>query len=380
MTPENSPPPPPPQISPVVIALAVSAAGALLFLSVGFTAQALLTRGVGLWFSEAFIFLAVPFVVLRMAGKRPLVAAGLTPINWKAAAFGFVAGTVNFFAAAGPLNMLATLGAKKLWGKQFVEDFDSSGIFDDLSSLETALILGAVILAAPFCEEVFFRGVFQRGLMWLTPRFTTIVLASLVFAGFHLDPIGLVPRWELGILFGVLAWKSGSLWPGIFAHLANNLVSTVLFFATQDMPDEDLPAWVPLVMVGVGYWLMWGLLKLAQAKPELLEHARPTAREDIEAVPLWKAALPWVLAASVVVGLCAVFDRRGIALNTYDVQHPMGSPSRSAPESERDAWKRLMQLRQKARDGTGPLDDYFDARKLASSEWKTKREPGSEKP
>jgi membrane protease YdiL (CAAX protease family) len=359
--------------------LAVSAAGALLFLSVGAASQILLTSGVGLWFTEAFIFLAVPFVVLRMAGKRPTVAVGLTPINWKAAAFGFVVGTVNYFAAAAPLNFLSTLGASKLWGKQFVEDYDSSAMFADLTMPEMALIISAVTLAAPLCEEVFFRGVFQSGLMWLTPRFTTIVLTGLVFAGFHLDPIGLVPRWELGILFGLLAWKSGSLWPGIFAHLANNLVSTVLFLATRDdITDEDIPMWVPLAMVAVGYWLMWGLLKLAQAKPHLLEHARPTGREDMVPLPLWRAAAPWVLAASLVVGACMLFDRRGLALNAYDQQHPMMSPRRSAPESEHEAWKRLMMVRQKARAGSGPLDDYFDARKLASSEWKAQREAAGE--
>ncbi|MBX7116727.1 MAG: CPBP family intramembrane metalloprotease [Myxococcaceae bacterium] len=374
MTPEPSVTPPTPTISPVVISIAVAAAGVLLFLSVGLMSQALLPRGVGLWFTEAFIFLAVPFVVLQLAGKRPFVAAGVTPINPKGAVFGFVVGLVNYFAAAIPLNHLAMTAASWMWGKSFVEEYDSSGIFDGLTAPEMVLFLTAVTVAAPFCEEFFFRGVFQRGVMWLTPRLTTVVFTGLLFAGFHLDPIGLLPRWELGILFGLLAWKSGSIWPGVFAHCANNLISTVLYLSTQDIPDEALPDWLPIVMVGVGYWLLWGLLKLAQANPHWLEHSRPETREDTYPVPLWRAAAPWLAAAAVVVGICAGVDRRGIELNAYDVSQPMGAPRKSAPESEQQAWKRLMDLREKARSGEGALQDYFDARKLAASEWRTARE------
>lgn len=370
MTPESGP-----QANPfaeLVISLAVAAAGILLFLSVGFASQALLTPGVGLWFTEAFIFLAVPYIVLRMAGRRPWVAAQVTKLNPRAAAFGFLVGVVNYFAAVIPLHDLSARVATGLWGKEWVEGFDSSGIFDDLTGWEMALILSAVTLAAPFCEEFFFRGVFQRGLMAMEARLGTVVLAGLVFAGFHLDPVGLLPRWEMGILFGLLAWKTGSIWPGVFAHLANNLTSSVVFLATKDISDDALPDWTAIAMLGVGYWLMWGLLKLAAAKPSLLQHPAPRLGVEQPPVPPWRAGWPWVAGATVVIAFCAAFDSRGIELNRYDWAHPMAAPRRSAADSEKEAWNRLMELRAKAREGQVPMDDYFDARKLAAGEWQAK--------
>ena len=53
-----------------------------------------------------------------------------------------------------------------------------------------------------------------------------LVTTAFVFSAFHLDPVGFLARFELGLLFGLFFFRTGSLWPGIAAHAANNLVST----------------------------------------------------------------------------------------------------------------------------------------------------------
>ncbi|HJO03707.1 MAG TPA: CPBP family intramembrane glutamic endopeptidase [Acidobacteriota bacterium] len=86
------------------------------------------------------------------------------------------------------------------------------------------LLFGGVLLAA-VCEEVLFRGLMlqllARGRSWGVPIFIT----GLLFALFHLDIIGLLPRTLLGVYFGILVWRSGSVFPAMVAHGANNLLA-----------------------------------------------------------------------------------------------------------------------------------------------------------
>ncbi|NKB90198.1 MAG: CPBP family intramembrane metalloprotease [Acidobacteria bacterium] len=86
------------------------------------------------------------------------------------------------------------------------------------------LMFGGVVLAA-VCEEILFRGLLMqllaRGGRW----WFAINVSAVLFAVFHLDFIGLIPRTILGIYFGVLVWRSGSIFPAMVAHAANNLLA-----------------------------------------------------------------------------------------------------------------------------------------------------------
>ncbi len=99
------------------------------------------------------------------------------------------------------------------------------------------LMLGAVVLAA-ICEELLFRGMLMqllaRGGKWPF----AIAVSALLFAVFHLDPIGLLSRTLLGIYFGILVWRSGSIFPAMLAHGANNLLA----FALVPYADASAPS------------------------------------------------------------------------------------------------------------------------------------------
>lgn len=102
------------------------------------------------------------------------------------------------------------------------------------------LMLGAVVLAA-VCEEILFRGIMMqllaRGGRWRSAIFISAVL----FAVFHLDFIGLLPRTLLGIYFGILVWRSGSILPAMLAHGANNLLAFALVpYADAAAPGPTL--------------------------------------------------------------------------------------------------------------------------------------------
>ena len=109
-----------------------------------------------------------------------------------------------------------------------------------LSSLSPALALLQLVIS-PLFEEILFRGLVMKELMTLLPGYYLAnVLTSLLFMGVHL------PYWLLhggltqtvmanavGVfLFSVVAcWlfaKTASIWPPTLAHIANNLLSSML--------------------------------------------------------------------------------------------------------------------------------------------------------
>ena len=80
-------------------------------------------------------------------------------------------------------------------------------------------------------EELFFRGLVQRLLgEWLKNRHMAIFLASFVFALFHLQFYGLLPRFLLGLFLGYLYYWSGSLWLPVFVHFLNNGSAVLISF------------------------------------------------------------------------------------------------------------------------------------------------------
>ncbi len=141
------------------------------------------------------------------------------------------------------------------------------------------LLFGAVILAA-VCEEILFRGLMLRlltlGGNWVAPLFVT----ALLFAAFHLDPFGLLPRTLMGVYFGLLVWRSGSIFPAMVAHGANNLLAfaTVAFFDDAAIaaaaeapgpPTEVIGAGAALIFAGILYaYLRWVPRATATARTE----------------------------------------------------------------------------------------------------------------
>jgi hypothetical protein len=368
MEPPDFAPPPVPQRLP----LATLALGLLVgvfagFLLLGVPAQ-LLSIAWGLWFTEAFVFFALPFITLKLAARAPSRVTGLDGGTFSGVAVGALLGLVNYVGWAVPLMALA----EKAFPRHIIEMFDGSAIFKNQTSVELGVLVAGVSLAAPVCEEFFFRGVVQHGLTRWLGGWRGIFLTALIFSAFHFDPVGFLARFELGLLFGWLFWKSGSLWPGVAAHAANNLTSTIIYFATRGQPEADLPDWAPIALCAVGSGLLFGAVELVARHPGWLRARRPC--DEGEALPgaLFATVLPWVGAALVSVALLFAVDLRGVTLNIFDSTHPAKAPKDDAPAAERAAWDDLMALRLKARTGEVPVEDYEQLRALAA-DGQTKR-------
>ena len=87
----------------------------------------------------------------------------------------------------------------------------------------------------PLVEELLFRGVLLSSLQPRWGRFGAAVLSSAVFATAHLPGLNwqvfaLPALWLLAMALAWLRLRSGSIWPGVMAHAANNALATAALF------------------------------------------------------------------------------------------------------------------------------------------------------
>lgn len=252
------------------------------------------------------------------------------------------------------MSLSAWLGelSVKVFPRVVVDLFDSGRLLTSAmtNGLEQAAVLVAVVVLAPLAEELLFRGVFLRGLTERLGIVASAVISGFIFSAYHLDPVGFLPRFEIGIVLALLVWKSGSLWPAIAAHLTNNALAMLLLAA--GLQDGDLPWWLGLVcfvvFLGAGAW-RW-------SRPTI------TAPQPLERAPvsLVRAAVPWVLPLAVCAVLLATFDARGGALTRIDLATPLVGTGDEADVSA------LEELHARARRGDAACEDYEKQRTALS--------------
>ncbi|WP_240985475.1 CPBP family intramembrane glutamic endopeptidase [Acididesulfobacillus acetoxydans] len=88
------------------------------------------------------------------------------------------------------------------------------------------VLLAAVL--APMIEETLFRGIIFSSLKSYFGPGTAAVLSAALFSGLHLQLVGFIPRFVLGLMLAYLYSKNRSLYPSMVFHSLNNLVATLL--------------------------------------------------------------------------------------------------------------------------------------------------------
>lgn len=81
-----------------------------------------------------------------------------------------------------------------------------------------------VAVLGPVMEELFFRGFAYGAFRTRYGVARATVVTALIFSALHASVIGLVPIFLLGVFLTVLYERTGSLVPGITAHMLHNLI------------------------------------------------------------------------------------------------------------------------------------------------------------
>ncbi len=91
-------------------------------------------------------------------------------------------------------------------------------------------VLGlALVVAAPIGEELFFRGLFYRGLAALTRPWIGLVVSGVAFSLVHANLSVVLPFAVIGMVFAAVYRASGSLWTSIAAHAIVNGMGFVAY-------------------------------------------------------------------------------------------------------------------------------------------------------
>lgn len=96
--------------------------------------------------------------------------------------------------------------------------------------------VAALVIAAPLLEELVFRGYAFSGLVGRLGPWGAILLPTMVFTICHVQYglAGLAYIFAIGVLLGALRWTTGSVYPCIAVHMANNLVQALMMFRGAD--------------------------------------------------------------------------------------------------------------------------------------------------
>ena len=127
--------------------------------------------------------------------------------------------------------VIGLIAVSSFLGPVFDASKDTAFMIDAYkTSIWPALLGVAVVIFAPLFEEVFFRGFLFLGLeRSRLGSFGTIVLTAVAWALLHLqyDVFGMATILILGLVFGIVRLRTGSLWSTLLLHSIWNLVAIV---------------------------------------------------------------------------------------------------------------------------------------------------------
>jgi len=164
---------------------------------------------------------------------------------------------VNEMIFEGDMKLPVWLSGVEEWISS--KENEANGLISLLITSDTIglMFLNIFILAVlpAICEELLFRGVFQRIFygFFRSPH-SAIWIISFLFSFLHLQFYGFLPRLILGLTFGYLYYWSGTLWLPMLAHFVNNAVPVVFnHFQTLESagPDPNIALWKDLIILPV---------------------------------------------------------------------------------------------------------------------------------
>ncbi len=209
----------------------------------------------GLAGTELLLILLPAVIYIRLKGLPVFRGLSLHGISPGMALFSVVLGISGWGMAAG----LAILSVPIIGEGPEIAIFVPTTAFE----LITILIVGALL--AGICEEALFRGAIQGTLGRLGTK-KAVVYTALLFAVFHVNPWILLPAFCLGLVYGILVVREGSVVPAMIAHTANNATAfTVAYFYAD---GSDFAAYPLVIVLAVVFFVVFAIyLSRVRSKP-----------------------------------------------------------------------------------------------------------------
>lgn len=230
----------------------------------------------GLIGTELFCILLPAWCFARRTGSAS-TALRLRWPGWAPCVLGTVGGALLL-----PLALLADEAAKAALGYEF----RMPDRWVPVGLPATVIFLIGAAIAAPFCEEMVFRGyilgAYERA---VRPR-TAVLAVAAMFTAWHMSPARAPGVAVLALALTYLAWRTGSVWPSVAMHLGANATGASL----------ELSRWDPGWRIAIPATLAAGACLWAAGRG--FSAARPPAERGRGGWgPLWVACSILALAA-----------------------------------------------------------------------------------
>jgi membrane protease YdiL (CAAX protease family) len=166
---------------------------------------------------QFFLLFVIPAAILKLSGRKIFDTYLVKTLSLKTTGIILLCG-ISSIPLLEELNFLqhAIFKVPAQGQEKIVHLLTGSSPFQVVVILLTMAILPAV------CEESFFRGFLFSGFGGDQYAWSGIVLTSLLFGVFHLNPFTLLPSVMAGLLLGFLRAKTRSLLPPIIVHFLIN--------------------------------------------------------------------------------------------------------------------------------------------------------------
>ncbi len=194
-----------------------------------------------LFFAMLFVPLALLALLLGRMARVKVLRAGQDRSRWLTVGFAIGSGGLGLSVAYSWLNGGLVLGENQPFSTPLIV----------LGLMLTALQVGT--------EELLFRGWLQPVLVGRIGPISGIVLGALFFAAFHTvsgvrAPISFVTLALGGLLFGLLALRSGGLLAPFGAHYAWNVIEDIGLGLVPNPGSGPMGSLTDLDLMGPSFW------------------------------------------------------------------------------------------------------------------------------
>lgn len=217
-----------------------------LILGIFFVSSSFILQGIEIYptlLITQYIIVLLPNLIYLKLKKLPLKKTlKLNKISFKQIAY-VVGITIFTYPVAVFLNLIV-LSILSLFGDLAI----SSVPIPDTASmyLVSLFVIG---ISPGICEEIMFRGTIMNAYSRLSKK-KAIIYSAILFGIFHLNLQNLVGPILLGIIFGIVVYKTNSIYSSMIGHALNNSIAMTIGYLTSKGQDNlmEMETQVPEIL------------------------------------------------------------------------------------------------------------------------------------
>jgi membrane protease YdiL (CAAX protease family) len=199
--------------------------------------------------------LALFVTLVRYAPDEPTrIATGLVGLGSRKRSVAVLGLALVLSLALAPLLDAFSTAISAAWPLADAAGDAADATAGPMGAMTSIVVVLAITVVAPFCEELLYRGVLRR--RFVVPGWRGVLLVAVAFGMVQLDPRAIPAEILLGLGLGLVAWAGRSTWGSILGHVTFRLAPLVLAMTDLDPanPWVLVAAGALVLVAGLGLW------------------------------------------------------------------------------------------------------------------------------